>query len=122
MTRDLGREAEWRGHVVRQASSGESVRAFCAARGLAESSFHYWKRELKRRDGESSVRGASDRPSCGRKDSAGLFAELALGGMPALAAAPLEVVLGNDRRVRVRPGFDGETLRRVVAVLEALPC
>jgi hypothetical protein len=34
----------------------------------------------------------------------------------------VEVVLGMGRRVTVEAGFDPETLRRVVAVLEGRPC
>ncbi|HEY2157419.1 MAG TPA: hypothetical protein VGH33_17455, partial [Isosphaeraceae bacterium] len=34
----------------------------------------------------------------------------------------VEVVLGPGRRIVVEPGFDPETLRRVVAVLEDRPC
>jgi hypothetical protein len=34
----------------------------------------------------------------------------------------VEVILGPGRRVAVPPGFDPETLRRVVAVLEGRPC
>jgi hypothetical protein len=32
------------------------------------------------------------------------------------------VVIGSGRRVVVGPGFDSETLRRVIAVLEGRPC
>jgi hypothetical protein len=34
----------------------------------------------------------------------------------------IEVVLHTGRRVVVGPGFDQETLRRVVATLESFPC
>jgi hypothetical protein len=34
----------------------------------------------------------------------------------------VEVVLGQGRRVTVAAGFDAETLRRVVAVLEGRAC
>jgi hypothetical protein len=34
----------------------------------------------------------------------------------------VEVVLGSGRRVVLEAGFDSETLRRVVAVLEGRPC
>lgn len=36
-------------------ASGQSVREFCARRRLAESAFHYWRRELQRRDAESAL-------------------------------------------------------------------
>jgi hypothetical protein len=34
----------------------------------------------------------------------------------------VEIVIGPGRRVVIGPGFDSETLRRVVAVLEDRPC
>jgi len=34
----------------------------------------------------------------------------------------LEVVLTDGRTVRVAPGFDGATLRQLLAVLEGRPC
>jgi hypothetical protein len=34
----------------------------------------------------------------------------------------IEVILGRGRRVAVGPGFDEETLRRVVVALESGPC
>ena len=40
---------------------------------------------------------------------------------PATAASDVEIVIGG-RTVRVRPGFDWQTLIDVLAVLEARPC
>jgi hypothetical protein len=37
------------------------------------------------------------------------------------AAVALEVVLARGRRLRVRPGFDHETLRQLVLLLEEEP-
>jgi len=34
----------------------------------------------------------------------------------------VEVVLGHGRRIAVAPGFDPETLRRALAVLQDRPC
>ena len=48
--RDPEREREWRERVARWATSGLSVRAFCRQYGLIETSFSYWKRELRARD------------------------------------------------------------------------
>ncbi len=48
--RDPALERQWRERVARWATSGLSVRAFCLQHGLIETSFHYWKRELRARD------------------------------------------------------------------------
>ncbi len=34
----------------------------------------------------------------------------------------LELVLANGRRIAVTPGFDDQTLRRLIAVVEERPC
>jgi hypothetical protein len=43
---------------------------------------------------------------------------------PASAAPPLplELILPHGRRIAIAPGFDAETLRRLLDVLEAPPC
>lgn len=48
--RDPELERQWRERVARWATSGLSVRAFCLQHGLIETSFYYWKRELRARD------------------------------------------------------------------------
>jgi hypothetical protein len=47
--RDLTKEQFWREAVAAWQKSRQSVRAFCAARALAEPSFYSWRRELARR-------------------------------------------------------------------------
>ena len=46
--------------------------------------------------------------------------------IPSAAAAtalqPLELLLGNGRRIAVEPGFDPHTLRQLIAVVEEPPC
>jgi transposase len=43
---------------------------------------------------------------------------------PSISAPPshLELVLTDGRRIAVAPGFDPQTLRRLLAVLEEAPC
>jgi hypothetical protein len=36
--------------------------------------------------------------------------------------SPIEVVLGDGMRVAVAPGFDPQTLRRVIDALKGTPC
>lgn len=64
--RDPGLERAWRQRVRRQASSGLSVRAFCEQQGLAESAFHFWRQELKRRAAESRDAVISSSPANGQ--------------------------------------------------------
>lgn len=48
--RDPERERQWRERVAGWEASGLSVREFCLQHGLVETSFYYWKRELRARD------------------------------------------------------------------------
>jgi len=90
---------EWR-------SSGLSVRAFCKLHGLAEPSFYAWRRLLDRRQAQA-------------------VAFVPVQVVPEerrISGSALEVVLSGERMVRVAPGFDAQTLTRLLAVLEEKPC
>jgi transposase len=83
------------------------VRAFCDRNGWTTPNFYAWRRVLEQRAAEKAafvaVQVAADAP-------------------PALGDF-LEVVLAGGRTVRVAPGFDPATLRRLLAVLEGEgPC
>lgn len=52
--RDPKKEALWRRLVRRQARSGMTVRAWCLDRQVKEATFHWWRRELARRDSEQA--------------------------------------------------------------------
>lgn len=92
----------WRRIIDEQERSGLSVAAYCRREEVAESSLFSWKRRLKRQAGVApafvEVQGAPDRP-------------VDLSGA-------IELHLREDRRLLLRPGFDPQTLRQVLAVLE----
>ena len=103
--RDARKEREWQQWMRRWQTSGLSVRAFCGRHGLTEVSFYAWRRRLRQR------------PSAGTR-----FLPVSIGVDPEpVAAAALELVLSGERRLRVPPGFDAATLRRLLAVLEETP-
>jgi hypothetical protein len=78
------------------------VRAFCARHGLASASFYPWRRVLERRAaGQATF----------------VPVQVVADAVPAHSSA-LEVLLVDGRTVRVAPGFDAATLRRLLAVLE----
>jgi transposase len=104
--RDGQKERQWRQWITEWRTSGLSVRAFCDRRGLATPSFYHWRRVLQRRAAEKA---------------AFVPVQVVAEAMPALATA-LEVVLTDGRVVRVAPGFDAATLRKLLAVLEGRPC
>jgi len=126
--RSAEREAFWRRHVEAHGRSGARVRTYCAQHGLTESAFHYWKRELRRRDGEAATVDSRRGDEAGaRVESRGpVFAEVAVTapGLACSAASPsgVEVCVGDGRVVRVARDFDASTLQRVVAALENTAC
>ena len=135
------REAHWRGVIKSCESSGLSIVGYCREQGISVSKYHWWKSALKRRGvgpvvapvfaevlgshpTEVAMSAAGGRPSDVRASSPG---SSAADGAPAAApgqfdGAPLliELSLGGARRIGVRPGFDVETLSRVIALLERL--
>jgi transposase-like protein len=105
--RDPGKEQFWRSLIRRWQRSGRSVRRFCAEHHLCPHSFYTWRRLLQQRDAQAlhfvPVEVVSDPlPAV----------------QPPQVEAGLELVLGRDRLVRIAPGFDGPTLRRLLALLE----
>jgi Transposase len=81
--------SKWRKLVSQQGKSGRSVAAFCRQRGLCAPHFFAWKKRLNQ----------------------------AVEASPAKDTA-IEILLPQDRRLRVRPGFDAQHLQEVLAVLE----
>jgi transposase-like protein len=105
--RSRSKEQFWR-RVIRQWDLGElSVRAFCRTHGLSEPSFYAWRRMLAQRDAQAKATP---------------FVPVQVVAEPRSAEAPacaaLELVLEGGRRLRIEPGFDGPTLRRVLTLLE----
>ncbi len=124
--RDFGKERFWRRTLRQWRRSGLSVRAFCAEHVLAEASFYAWRRIVAQRDQESApVHAKPERDRVDRAASAGddapVFVPLRV--IDVATQAAFEVVLERGRVVRVLRGFDTETLRQLLAVLEEeRPC
>jgi transposase len=124
--RDHGKERFWRRTLRQWRRSGLSVRVFCAEHGLAEPSFYAWRRIVAQRDQESArVRAKPERDRLRRavpaSGDAPVFVPLRV--IDVAAQVALEVVLERGRVVRVLRGFDAETLRRLLALLEEeRPC
>jgi hypothetical protein len=100
--RDERKERQWRRWISQWQASGLSVREFCARHGMATANFYNWRRVLERRAAERA---------------AFVPVQVVADAVPAQAST-LEVVLTDGRAVRVAPGFDAATLRRLLAVLQ----
>lgn len=91
----------WRALLAEQQASGRSLWAFCRARRLPQSTLYRWRARLAREH---------ERPA---------FVELrATERMDPPGEAAIELALANGRRVLVRPGFDPQTLRALLGVLD----
>jgi transposase-like protein len=101
--RDPQREQRWRQAIAGWKKSGQSIQAYCAARGLSEASFYAWRRELAKRD---------------------LATPPAVKFLPVhvRAEAILEVALPNGLVVRVPAGAEASTVAALVAALGTTPC
>ena len=99
------RAKDARAILKRLAASGLAVREFAARHGLDAQRLYRWRAQF------ASVEPASVSPAA--------FVEV-----KPLGSAALEVVVRSGHVIRVPDGFSEETLRRAVAVLDALvtPC
>jgi hypothetical protein len=112
---DPAKESFWRELILQQRHSGLRILAFCQRQRVAVSSFHMWRSRLHRRDHQTSNGSGPAR-----------FVELRAVPVPAAVAptaasaparhdAPLELLLGDDRRLLIRAGCDAALLREVLA-------
>jgi hypothetical protein len=95
--------------------SGLTQADFCRRRNISLASFryHFYK--------PSPAKPASSPASSGNH-----FLPVTILPDPTPSATSsqshLELVLSNGRRISVTPGFDPQTLRRLIAVVEERPC
>ncbi len=112
--RDGKLEAGWRKTLAGQARSGVTAREFCRREGLAESAFHFWKRELARRDAEQAAahhggRGREGRPGRARPAPVAALVPVMIASAH---AASIELSLPRGVSVRVSAGCDEAMLRK----------
>jgi hypothetical protein len=112
LVRQQQRERKWRGHLSRWRGSGLSQAAYCRQQGLAPADFSWWKYELARRDGKLDAATKNLQP-IERRES---FVPIRL--TPSIAEPfAFEVVLNSGETLRIRSGFDADTLKRLIATL-----
>jgi transposase len=126
---------EWAVLIDEWNASGLKLPEFCRRRELSRGTMQGWvyKPALKqaietaRRKAMGHATKASQQGTPVEPNPSPAFLPVRLAETPAVAQPPtdraaIEVVLGAGRRVAVAPGFDEETLRRVVAALESTRC
>jgi len=98
--------------------SGLTQAEFCQRRGI---SIHSFRKRL--------YQAPAPKPAPANPlsfDAAAHFLPVTILPDPIHATAasrqPLELLLNNGRRIAVAPGFDPQTLRQLIAVVEERPC
>jgi transposase-like protein len=110
---DIEKERQWRQIIHEAAHSGLSTREFCRRHDLKESQFYWWQHKLSE----------NQRPLQSQRASNGKKASFALVSNNATASdAGIELVLQDGRRLRISRGVDEQTLRAVLAAVEAERC
>lgn len=110
------REAHWREVLARWKQSGLSKTDFARHEKISESVLSWWDAEIRRRD-RTRRRTSAQSPKPMRQSEAFIPVRV----VEPAAATAIELIAGGHA-IRVRPGFDPETLRRLVTALEDRPC
>ena len=96
------RERYWREAVSGWKKSGQTIAAFCTARGLSQASFYAWRRKFARHDGVAPT---------------ATFVPITI-----VPDAVIEVVLPTGVVLRVPAAADAAAVARLVAALGTAPC
>jgi len=108
--RDWKKEKYWEGMIRKQERSGMQVRAFCREEGVGEGLFYAWRRRVRLLQREEEVAAACR------------MMPVELEGVGCAEEVAIEVEASTGHRVLVWPGFDEETLRRVLRAVEGQRC
>lgn len=107
-------EQKWRPLIKEWSHSGLRISAFCRQRGIPDSAFTYWKRQIPLRDQQRQA----DRAASEASRNAMQFLPVRVLESESGASGSLEVVLRGGRLLRVGGDFDPAILEKLVATLE----
>ena len=111
---DPGKQRRWLELMRLWQQSQLTVCEFCEQHGLSEASFYAWRRVLKQR-------GLLQARPTRQSHTPAAFVRLAPDAEPP-AVSVVELVLGDRRLLRLRPGFDPDMLLELVRLLEEPAC
>ena len=110
--RDAKREAFWRRVLRRREKSGLTVVEFCRREDLSPTTYHFWRREIQRRDAE---------PPSPHSDSSPMTTLVPVHVVDdRSSAAPIEIVAGNGYVIRVSEAATSEHVRLVLQAVSEL--
>jgi hypothetical protein len=117
--------ADWARLIDEWRQSGLSLPAFCQRYGLKRGTMQNWVYKPALKQAVEQARSAESTrlapPPLPEPSPAFLPIRIAeASSVP--EGTGVEVILGSGRRIVLGAGFDPDTLRRVVAVLEDRPC
>lgn len=100
-----------------------TVRDFCAEHDISEATFYSWRRTLVQRDQarSSTVFDGATGPNVQSRSSTqppARFVPLTIVPAPVSNNDDLQVVLDSGHVIRVPAGFDGDTLRKLLVILQ----
>jgi hypothetical protein len=110
---------EWATRVAKWQESGLSAPAFAAQIGVKSKTLIWWRANLVRLATTGSPKRALARSRDAGNASPPVKSLQFVEMTPAIESEPLEVVLPTSVRIRVRRGFDSQTLARLLDVLES---
>jgi transposase len=116
---DAGKQQRWLDLMRRWHASELTVRDFCDCYGVSQANFYLWRRVLRERGLLHDQRTPTQRAR--QSPARPAFVTVTVDA-PAAAPAAVEVVLSDGRLLRVRPGFDPDTLLQLVHLLEETAC
>jgi len=115
------REAHWREVLERWKASGLPKTQFARQEGISPDVLGWWNAQIRKRDRvRRRVSRAAPRRRSATSRRTSFVPVRVVESTPQPAPAAIEMLAGG-RTIRIRPGFDAETLRRLVAVLEDRP-
>jgi len=115
------REAHWRGVLERWRSSGLPKTEFARREQISPDVLGWWQVQIHKRDGVRRRQVAAVRPRQPAAPRPASFVPVRVVEAPPVPSPAALEILAGGHTVRVRPGFDAETLKRLVAVLEDRP-
>ena len=119
------RDEQWADVVSQWRASGLSQKEFCRRRDISDRALNNWLYKSPYRERVARILAARSQDKLDA-ETPRFLPVVVLKATPETdspaSCATIEVVLPSGPRIAVMPGFDAETLRRVVAVLEARTC
>jgi hypothetical protein len=120
-SRDAAKERYWKDVIRRQAASGVGIREYCDQAGVPEHRFHWWRRNLGRRDRKVTMKARADDPAPASDVGSDQpeFSTFVPVRLPFSLGGSIEVVHPRGYVIRVPSGFDASVLQRILSTLDS---